>query len=89
MTLGSDKQLPQILRMRDLLARGIGVHHGGLLPIVKGRLGDILICIVPLISFFFINRGRRDSVSEGFGKSPFRDRDFCHGEWSIGLIIQV
>ncbi|SPO20957.1 probable SKI2 - antiviral protein and putative helicase [Ustilago trichophora] len=32
---GSDKELPQIKRMRDLLSRGIGVHHGGLLPIVK------------------------------------------------------
>lgn len=34
---GSDKKLPQIARMRDLLSRGIGVHHGGLLPIVKGE----------------------------------------------------
>jgi superfamily II RNA helicase len=33
--IGSDKKLPQIGRMRDLLSRGIGVHHGGLLPIVK------------------------------------------------------
>jgi antiviral helicase SKI2 len=33
--VGSDKKLPQIARMRDLLSRGIGVHHGGLLPIVK------------------------------------------------------
>ncbi|KIL00999.1 hypothetical protein PAXRUDRAFT_762342 [Paxillus rubicundulus Ve08.2h10] len=32
---GSDKKLPQISKMRDLLSRGIGVHHGGLLPIVK------------------------------------------------------
>ncbi|ORX40739.1 NUC185 domain-domain-containing protein [Kockovaella imperatae] len=32
---GSDKELPQILRMRELLGRGIGVHHGGLLPLVK------------------------------------------------------
>lgn len=32
---GSDRKLPQIRRMRDLLSRGIGVHHGGLLPIVK------------------------------------------------------
>ncbi|EJD03737.1 antiviral helicase [Fomitiporia mediterranea MF3/22] len=31
----TDKKLPQIGRMRDLLSRGIGVHHGGLLPIVK------------------------------------------------------
>ncbi|KAJ3171371.1 hypothetical protein HDU87_008328 [Geranomyces variabilis] len=32
---GSDRELPQILRVRDLLSRGIAVHHGGLLPIVK------------------------------------------------------
>ncbi|KAI6153957.1 ATP-dependent RNA helicase [Pisolithus tinctorius] len=32
---GSDKKLPQIAEMRSLLSRGIGVHHGGLLPIVK------------------------------------------------------
>ncbi|KAK4685405.1 antiviral helicase SKI2, partial [Tremellales sp. Uapishka_1] len=32
---GTDKTLPQILRMRELLSRGIGVHHGGLLPLVK------------------------------------------------------
>lgn len=32
---GSDKTLPQITNMRNLLSRGIGVHHGGLLPIVK------------------------------------------------------
>jgi antiviral helicase SKI2 len=30
-----DRLLPQILRLRDLLGRGIAVHHGGLLPIVK------------------------------------------------------
>lgn len=30
-----DRNLPQITRMRSLLSRGIGVHHSGLLPIVK------------------------------------------------------
>ncbi|KAH8816828.1 NUC185 domain-containing protein [Xylogone sp. PMI_703] len=30
-----DRQLPQIVRLRDMLGRGIAVHHGGLLPIVK------------------------------------------------------
>ncbi|RDL41608.1 p-loop containing nucleoside triphosphate hydrolase [Venustampulla echinocandica] len=30
-----DRILPQIIRLRDLLGRGIAVHHGGLLPIVK------------------------------------------------------
>eukprot|EP00026_Physarum_polycephalum_P000457 Phypoly_transcript_00458.p1 GENE.Phypoly_transcript_00458~~Phypoly_transcript_00458.p1 ORF type:complete len:1246 (+),score=257.19 Phypoly_transcript_00458:76-3813(+) len=32
---GSDRRLPQVLQMKDLLQRGIGVHHGGLLPILK------------------------------------------------------
>jgi hypothetical protein len=36
--IGTDKELPQITRMRELLSRGIGVHHGGLLPLVKGEL---------------------------------------------------
>ncbi|KAJ3392195.1 hypothetical protein HDU84_004687 [Entophlyctis sp. JEL0112] len=32
---GTDRQLPQVLRVRELLSRGIAVHHGGLLPIIK------------------------------------------------------
>ncbi|XP_039624679.1 helicase SKI2W [Polypterus senegalus] len=32
---GTDKQLPQVLQMIDLLKRGIGVHHSGILPILK------------------------------------------------------
>lgn len=30
-----DRELPQIAKVRSLLSRGIAVHHGGLLPIVK------------------------------------------------------
>ncbi|KAG8911349.1 ATP-dependent RNA helicase mtr4, partial [Tulasnella sp. 417] len=30
-----DRALPQIEQMRPLLKRGIGIHHGGLLPILK------------------------------------------------------
>lgn len=30
-----DRVLPQILRLREMLGRGIAVHHGGMLPIVK------------------------------------------------------
>ncbi|KAL2121782.1 hypothetical protein VTJ04DRAFT_2237 [Mycothermus thermophilus] len=36
-----DRKLPQIIRMREMLLRGIAVHHGGLLPIVK-ELVEIL-----------------------------------------------
>ncbi|XP_061475421.1 superkiller complex protein 2 [Rhineura floridana] len=32
---GTDRQLPQVLHMVDLLKRGIGVHHSGILPILK------------------------------------------------------
>ncbi|KAG9229535.1 NUC185 domain-containing protein [Amylocarpus encephaloides] len=30
-----DRILPQIVRLREMLGRGIAVHHGGMLPIVK------------------------------------------------------
>ena len=36
-----DRVLPQIIRLKELLSRGIAVHHGGLLPIVK-ELVEIL-----------------------------------------------
>ena len=32
---GSDAELPQIVWLQDLLSRGIGVHHSGLLPLMK------------------------------------------------------
>nr|CAI5856094.1 unnamed protein product [Callosobruchus analis] len=30
-----DQNIPQIVTMRDILTRGIGVHHSGILPIIK------------------------------------------------------
>eukprot|EP00474_Spongospora_subterranea_P000599 CRZ01057.1 hypothetical protein [Spongospora subterranea] len=30
-----DRELPQILRVKEMLRRGIGIHHSGLLPVVK------------------------------------------------------
>src|ERR1700742_4765759 len=30
-----DRELPQITNLLPLLRRGIGIHHGGLLPILK------------------------------------------------------
>eukprot|EP01117_Protostelium_nocturnum_P003499 TRINITY_DN1455_c0_g4_i1.p1 TRINITY_DN1455_c0_g4~~TRINITY_DN1455_c0_g4_i1.p1 ORF type:complete len:1331 (-),score=569.99 TRINITY_DN1455_c0_g4_i1:196-4188(-) len=32
---GSDKRLPQVMKIKEILKRGVGVHHGGLLPIIK------------------------------------------------------
>lgn len=31
----ADRELPQLKRLRDMLVRGIGVHHAGLLPLAK------------------------------------------------------
>lgn len=31
----SDRELPQVVQVSAFLSRGIGIHHGGLLPIVK------------------------------------------------------
>jgi len=39
----ADRRLPQITRVRDLLLRGVGVHHAGLLPIVK-EVVEMLFC---------------------------------------------
>lgn len=43
---GADCDLPQIRRMRELLGRGIGVHHGGLLPIVK----EVCISLIVIVT---------------------------------------
>ncbi|XP_057953252.1 DExH-box ATP-dependent RNA helicase DExH11 [Malania oleifera] len=40
---GSDRSLPQVVRVQSLLHRGIGVHHAGLLPIVK-EVVEMLFC---------------------------------------------
>jgi ATP-dependent RNA helicase DOB1 len=43
-TLGDDdRELPQVQQMLGLLKRGIGIHHGGLLPILKEVI-EILFC---------------------------------------------
>ena len=40
---GSDRDLPQVLTIVEQARRGIGVHHGGLLPILK-EIVEILFC---------------------------------------------
>ena len=39
----ADRTLPQVTRVRELLSRGLGVHHAGLLPIVK-EIVEMLFC---------------------------------------------
>ncbi|KAF9075050.1 antiviral helicase [Rhodocollybia butyracea] len=86
---GSDKKLPQLARMRDLLSRGIGVHHGGLLPIVK-ELVEILFAR-GLVKILFatetfamgVNMPARCVVFSGMRKHDGRSfRDILPGEYT-------
>ncbi|KAG5731038.1 hypothetical protein E4T56_gene15574 [Termitomyces sp. T112] len=86
---GSDKQLPQIGRMRDLLSRGIGVHHGGLLPLVK-ELVEILFAR-GLVKVLFatetfamgVNMPAKCVVFSGIRKHDGRSfRDVLPGEYT-------
>ncbi|KAJ6262835.1 hypothetical protein Dda_1392 [Drechslerella dactyloides] len=83
-----DRQLPQIRRLRDLLARGIAVHHGGLLPIVK-EMVEILFA-KSLVKVLFatetfamgLNLPTRTVVFSGIRKHDGRSfRDLLSGEY--------
>ncbi|KAL9125324.1 MAG: hypothetical protein Q9217_005456 [Psora testacea] len=84
-----DRILPQIRRLRDLLNRGIAVHHGGLLPIVK-ELVEILFAQT-LVKVLFatetfamgLNLPTRTVVFSGFRKHDGRAfRDLLPGEYT-------
>ena len=84
-----DRILPQIRRLRELLSRGIAVHHGGLLPIVK-ELVEILFAKT-LVKVLFatetfamgLNLPTRTVVFSGFRKHDGREfRDLLPGEYT-------
>lgn len=70
--------------MRDLLSRGIAVHHGGLLPIVKEVGFSALINTVRL-SIAVVGGGT--FVCPRTREGPVCDRDICHGKSKIKLFI--
>ena len=84
-----DRMLPQIRRVRELLGRGIAVHHGGLLPIVK-EVVEILFAKT-LVKVLFatetfamgLNLPTRTVVFSGFRKHDGRSfRDLTPGEYT-------
>lgn len=84
-----DRILPQIRRLRELLARGVAVHHGGLLPIVK-EVVEILFAKT-LVKVLFatetfamgLNLPTRTVVFSGFRKHDGRSfRDLLPGEYT-------
>ncbi|OQO10549.1 hypothetical protein B0A48_03847 [Cryoendolithus antarcticus] len=84
-----DRDLPQIRRIRELLSRGIAVHHGGLLPIVKECV-EILFAKT-LVKVLFatetfamgLNLPTRTVVFSGFRKFDNKGfRDLLPGEYT-------
>lgn len=84
-----DRVLPQIVRLRDLLGRGIAVHHGGLLPIVKEIVemlfAETLVKVLFATETFAmgLNLPTRTVVFSGFRKHDGHSfRDLLPGEYT-------
>jgi antiviral helicase SKI2 len=84
-----DRVLPQIRRLRELLGRGIAVHHGGLLPIIK-EIVEILFART-LVKVLFatetfamgLNLPTRTVVFSGYRKHDGREfRNLLPGEYT-------
>jgi len=84
-----DRVLPQIRRLREMLGRGIAVHHGGLLPIVK-EIVEILFAR-SLVKVLFatetfamgLNLPTRTVVFSGYRKHDGREfRSLLPGEYT-------
>lgn len=84
-----DRALPQILRLRELLSRGVAVHHGGLLPIMK-EIVEILFA-KSLVKVLFatetfamgLNLPTRTVIFSGFRKHDGKNfRDLLPGEYT-------
>jgi len=84
-----DRVLPQIRRLREMLGRGIAVHHGGLLPIVK-EIVEILFART-LVKVLFatetfamgLNLPTRTVVFSGYRKHDGREfRNLLPGEYT-------
>lgn len=86
---GSDRELPQVLTMKEMLKRGIGVHHGGLLPIIKEMVeilfGRGLVKVLFSTETFAmgVNMPARTVVFNGIRKHDGKGfRDLLPGEYT-------
>lgn len=86
----------QILRVQSLLHRGIGVHHAGLLPIVKEVI-EMLFCrgvikvgcflVVSILSIEWYNYSLYGCcLLKADRKQVARKEDIC-GEWVLILPV--
>ncbi|KAG0369765.1 hypothetical protein BGZ54_008959, partial [Gamsiella multidivaricata] len=86
---GTDRELPQIQRMRDLLSRGIAVHHSGLLPIIKEMVeilfarGLVKVLFATETFAMGVNMPARTVVFSGIRKHDGRSfRNLLPGEYT-------
>ncbi|KAI9141382.1 antiviral helicase [Paraphysoderma sedebokerense] len=86
---GDDRELPQILRMRELMSRGIAVHHGGLLPIMKEMVeilfarGLVKVLFATETFAMGVNMPARTVVFSSIRKHDGRSfRDLLPGEYT-------
>ncbi|CAI5708729.1 unnamed protein product [Peronospora effusa] len=86
---GSDRELPQVLTIKEMLKRGIGVHHGGLLPIIKEMVeilfGRGLVKVLFSTETFAmgVNMPARTVVFNGIRKHDGKNfRDLLPGEYT-------
>lgn len=84
-----DQRLPQMLRMEEMLLRGVGVHHGGLLPILKESTeilfskGIVKVLVATETFAMGVNMPARSVVFNGFRKHDGRGfRDLLPGEYT-------
>ncbi|KAF9915919.1 hypothetical protein BX616_005066 [Lobosporangium transversale] len=84
-----DRDLPQITRMRDLMGRGIAVHHSGLLPIMKEMVeimfarGLVKVLFATETFAMGVNMPARTVVFSGIRKHDGRSfRNLLPGEYT-------
>ncbi|CAN0470424.1 unnamed protein product, partial [Ectocarpus sp. 12 AP-2014] len=84
-----DAQLPQVLNLKEMLSRGIGVHHGGLLPILKEIVeicfsrGLVKVLFATETFAMGVNMPARTVVFNGTRKHDGKDfRDLLPGEYT-------
>eukprot|EP01040_Poterioochromonas_malhamensis_P007703 gene7704-8318_t len=83
-----DTDLPQINRLKDMLRRGIGVHHGGLLPILKETVEILFTDSTVKVLFatetfaMGVNMPAKAVIFNGFRKHDGKEfRDLLSGEY--------
>ena len=84
-----DRRLPQVRRMVEMLKRGIGVHHGGLLPLMKEMVevlfsrGIVKVLLATETFAMGVNMPARSVIFNGYRKHDGTTfRDLLPGEYT-------